>query len=74
MRHLRPGTTLPARPETRMGEPGERQGGRSNNVRSVDIAGVAETMTAMLVFTDSQLRTGWAASERVPDREARRFP
>ena len=58
----------------RTGEARRPQSVRSNNVRSVDIAGVAETMTAMLVFTDSQLRTGWAASERVPDREARRFP
>ena len=47
------------------------QSGRSNNViinnnvRSVDIAGVAETMIAVLAFTDSQLRTVWAAADRV---------
>jgi hypothetical protein len=35
-------------------------------VRSVDIAGVAETMTAMLAFTDSQLRTVWATTDGVP--------
>ena len=41
-------------------------------LRIVDVAGTTETMAATLAFSDSQLRTVWAAADGVPV-EKRRF-
>ena len=35
-------------------------------LKPVDVAGTAETMAAMLAFTDSQLRAVWVAADGVP--------
>jgi hypothetical protein len=64
----------------RTGEPRRRQSGcigtpaLSGNWKPFDIAGTAKTMTAMLAFTDSQLRSVWAALPTACRSRARRLP